>query len=247
MTAINIIKQLGLSDNEAKVYLACLELGQATCQELAKKSGVKRTTVYLAIDGLKEKGLVAQSKKAQKTMFIAESPDSLLSFSQKKHEALKQSLPELKSIYNRGGGEKPKARFYEGKEGYLAVYENILKDKPKEVLAVVSYDDLCRHLDLDYEQKWIEQRVKLGIKLRWLDFRTKTTEKMQRQGKQALRDLRFLPRAFNFTASMFIYGNKVVLMSGKAKDFMAVVIENSELCQMFKQLFEMLWGSSRIN
>lgn len=243
--SIQTIKQLGLSDNEARVYVACLELGQATCQQLAKKSGVKRTTVYLAVEGLKERGLVAQSKKAKKTMFIAESPDNLLLFSQKKHEAIKQALPELKSIYNKAGNEKPKVRFYEGKDGYTAVYENILRDKPKEILAIVSYDDLCRHLDQEYEKEWIEKRVKLGIKLRWLDFKTKTTEKMQRQGKGALREIRFLPSNFKFASSMFIYNDKIILMSGKAKEFAAVVIENSEFAQAQKQLFEILWLSNR--
>lgn len=241
--SIETIKQLGLTDNEAKVYLACLELGQATVQELSKKSGVKRTTVYIAIEGLKEKGLVSQSKKAKKTMFAVESPDSLLALSQKRHEALKQALPELKSIYNMAGAEKPKLRFYEARQGYLTVYENILKDKPKELLAIASYDDLCHHLDQRYEDEWIEQRIKLGIKLRWLDFRTRATEKMQRRSKEELRELRFLPKNFKFTSSMFIYNDKIVLMSGRQKDFMAVVIESSEFCQMFKQLFEFFWQS----
>ncbi len=244
MNTIEILKEFGLADNEAKVYLANLELGQATVQELGKKSGVKRTTIYTALEGLKEKGLVSQIKKGAKTFLVAEGPESLSNLSARRDSALKEALPELKALYN-VAGIKPRVRFYEGREGYLVVYENILKDKPKELLAIVSYDDLCRHLDQKYEEEWIKRRVKLGIKLRWLDFKTITTEKMQREGKKALREIRFLPDGFKFTSSMFIYSDKIVVMSGRTKEFMAVVIENSEFYQMFKQLFEMFWSNQK--
>jgi sugar-specific transcriptional regulator TrmB len=237
---IATLKQLGLSENEAKVYLAALELGQATVQGLAKKSAVKRTTVYTALEGLKEKGLVSQTKKDKKTFFAAESPENLVRLSWQHYQQIKKSLPELKSIYNTSD-TKPKVMFYEGREGYISVYENILKDEPKELLAIVSYDDFCRHLDYQYEQEWIERRIEKKITLRWLDFRTPKTEAMKKEGRKALREIRFLPKDFSFTSSMFIYENKLILMSGKQKEFMAVVIENTEFSQMFKQSFEMLW------
>ncbi len=52
------LKNAGLSENEAKVYLAALELGETSVYRLAKKSLVKRTTTYLAVETLKEKGLM---------------------------------------------------------------------------------------------------------------------------------------------------------------------------------------------
>lgn len=240
MSLITTLKQSGLSENEVKVYLANLELGQATVQELARKSGVKRTTIYTVIEGLKQKGLVAETKKGAKTFFAAENPKTLVQFSLKQHQQLKNILPELESIYNISD-VKPKVRFYEGKEGYVSVYENILKDKPKELLVIASYDNFHRHLDPKYEEDWIKRRIERKIKLRWLDFETKTTKAMQKEGKKVLREIRFLPKDFPFTSTMFIYSNKVVIVSGRQKDFMAVVVENSEFYQMFKQLFETLW------
>ena len=40
------LKSLGIEEKQAKVYLACLELGTATIQELADKSKVKRTSIF---------------------------------------------------------------------------------------------------------------------------------------------------------------------------------------------------------
>ena len=53
----SILKNIGLSETEAEVYLASLSLGPTTILKIARSSGVKRTSVYTIIDALKEKGL----------------------------------------------------------------------------------------------------------------------------------------------------------------------------------------------
>jgi len=57
------LEKIGLSKKEAKVYLACLELSEATIGQISKKSGVKRTTVYDIVESLKEKSLISSSTK----------------------------------------------------------------------------------------------------------------------------------------------------------------------------------------
>jgi len=243
MISINTLKEFGLTDNEAKVYLSGLELGISSVQDLAKKSGVKRTTVYTTIDGLKRKGLISQSKKGKKTFFVAESPERLVQLSESRYKQLKKTLPELKSIYNTAGA-KPKLRFFEGKEGYLAVYENILKEKPKECVALASYEDFFKHVDHEYEDAWTAKRISLGISLRWLDFATEHVMEHAFDGKESLRQLRLLPKEFRFKSTMFIYNDRVTIVSGGQKEFMAVVIEHPEFYHTFKQIFEILWEMS---
>ena len=41
----SFLQELGLSEKEAKVYLALLQFDRSTINELAKKTGVNRTTV----------------------------------------------------------------------------------------------------------------------------------------------------------------------------------------------------------
>ncbi|MDD4990023.1 MAG: helix-turn-helix domain-containing protein [Candidatus Pacebacteria bacterium] len=234
------LKEFGLTDNETRVYLAALELGQATIQELSKKAGVKRTTVYTTIEWLKDKGLLSQTKKGKKTLFLAENPDRIARFSEKRHQQIKDALPELKSIFN-ASQTKPTFQFYEGREGFLTVYEDILKDNPKEFLSIASSEHFYEHVDENYESRWVKKRLAKGMTLRWLDFQTPATEALHREDSKFLREIRFLPKGFPFTSTMFLYNNKTVVISGKQKDFLAVVIENQEFSQMFKAFFEMLW------
>lgn len=52
MNIENTLNSLGLSPNEAKVYLAALEMGTASAQDIAHKAGVIRTTGYSVLERL---------------------------------------------------------------------------------------------------------------------------------------------------------------------------------------------------
>lgn len=129
------LKKLGLSDKEAKVYLASLELGPSPMKDIAKQAHLNRATTYVIIDSLIEKGLASSFSKGKKKYFSAESPDRLLSLLHlKEHEAKEQErefkriLPELRQVYDTSG-ERPRVRFFEGKKGIAAIQEDILNTK----------------------------------------------------------------------------------------------------------------------
>ena len=70
------IEKLGLSEKEAKVYLASLELGPSPVQVISQKSKVNRATTYVVIDSLMAMGLMSTYDEGKKTFFTSESPES---------------------------------------------------------------------------------------------------------------------------------------------------------------------------
>ncbi|MFH0854627.1 MAG: helix-turn-helix domain-containing protein, partial [bacterium] len=60
------LQQIGLSDKEASVYLAALELGPTNIQALTKKSAIKRSTVYDIIKNLKNHGLMSETTRGKR-------------------------------------------------------------------------------------------------------------------------------------------------------------------------------------
>jgi len=52
------LKELGLSDNEIKIYLALLEHGILNPTQLAEKTGLHRSYIYDTLDRLLEKGII---------------------------------------------------------------------------------------------------------------------------------------------------------------------------------------------
>ncbi|MEK9131020.1 MAG: helix-turn-helix domain-containing protein, partial [Patescibacteria group bacterium] len=117
------LMHLGLSEKEAAVYLAALQLGPVPVQDIAKLSKVNRATTYVMIESLKKRGLIGSTQKDKKHIFIAEAPDRLMSLIRLQKKELEEQetemtklLPKLNAVFNRSG-EKPDVRYFEGLEG----------------------------------------------------------------------------------------------------------------------------------
>ncbi|MCL5407433.1 MAG: helix-turn-helix domain-containing protein, partial [Patescibacteria group bacterium] len=124
---LSILEKLGLSEKEAKVYLATLELAQDTVQNIAKKAGVNRPTTYFILKKLMQLGLISTLEKGKKTLFIAENPKELENLLDERvrdiergRKELKDNMNQLLAIYNIKQG-KPIVKYFEGLDGLEAM------------------------------------------------------------------------------------------------------------------------------
>jgi len=245
------LEQLGLSKNQAKVYLANLQLGAATVLNLAKYADLKRPTVYLILEDLEKLGLVSKTKdKRNKTLFKAEKPKRLLTDLRVKEELVNEMLPSLNAIYNLDP-EKPHIKIAEGVSGVRSVYNGIftyLAANPSEELLI--YGSLG-----DAQQLFGSQVVDLFQTLmkqsknpiREIGNDDHETRKYYRESAalnphHELRMIRNDGRFFK-TDNM-IYGNTVVIFSVKDQIF-ATTIEASNIVETYKTLFNMAWRSGK--
>ena len=178
MITFKDLEQFGLSDKEAKVYLACLELGPSTAAQIAQKADVNRATTYVAIESLTKQGLLSSHEKDSKTFFSAEDPAMLKRLLDQQREevknklsSLEELLPELIKMHNYAG-EKPKVRFFEGKEGLDTIKDEILKVKDKKIEAFFPIDDLIKVFSAEEEQKYFQRRLAKKISIRGLYTRS---------------------------------------------------------------------------
>ena len=121
MVEIDVLRNLGFSEKEAKIYLALLEMGTGTAMTISKKADIKRPTTYLILEELKKKGLVSEIPE-QKHVFAAENPEVLQKNLKQNLANLGELLPIFKAKFNRG--EKPKIKYYEGKDNLYKLYFN---------------------------------------------------------------------------------------------------------------------------
>ena len=54
-----VLQEIGLTQNEIKVYLTLLELGESKTGEILKKSRLNSGRIYEILNSLQEKGLVS--------------------------------------------------------------------------------------------------------------------------------------------------------------------------------------------
>ena len=121
MDPIQTLKQLSLSEKQAQVYLALLELGESPMTSLARKANLKRPTVYLVIDELIILGLCSEIIKGKKKFYSAIHPRRLVEITRFREKQAEKLLPELLAIQNTT--HKPKVRMLEGLAGVRTAYE----------------------------------------------------------------------------------------------------------------------------
>jgi len=237
-----VLRRFGLTDKEISVFLASLELGQTTVNEIARKSNTFRTYCYDILKSLMEKGLVRYFIRSGVKYYETVEPEKLIDILQETEDQITSILPELSSI--RGSTtKKPGVQFYEGKEGIKTIHEDIIKNKPEEVLV---YGNTGKHYEVMewYFPRYIRERVKNKIKARVINERSKLTEEMiKKTEKEELRKTRFFPKGISFPTIKYIYGNKVAMLSFD-KDVVGIVIDNKNLAEGERQAFELLWKAA---
>jgi|SRR3989344_1004467 len=232
-----ILEKFGFSFNESKAYLACLEMGIASAQDIAKKAGLKRTTTYSVLTYLVNRGVVGKTIVRNKTRFVAEPPEKLFNVISEIQSDIKKVLPQLEAIYNKNE-TKPKITFFEGENAIHNVYEDTLKEKPQEILEW-NTNSFFDHFPNEYG--YIEKRIKSGIKARRIAGKySRWDTKHQYLDKKELAETVIVPeKLFSPEIEVNIYNNKVAFMN--YVENMSVIIESKAIADAMRQVYELSW------
>lgn len=246
--------KLGLSEKEAKVYLASLELGPSPVQKISQRSKVNRATTYVVIEDLKAMGLMSTFDQGKKTYFVAEQPERLLSHLKSQESELKEKiaimqekLPELKSIFNANEG-KPKVKYYEGIEGLKAVRRDFietLKLKGGEVFAFLPLDEFDKIKPLFQEGEYLVKALsKIKFKVIYTSENGRDKE-YEEESRKIGDEVVFVDyKSYPLKGGMNVYGDKVFLIDYLGKTG-GIMIENRTLAKMFESIFLMTWNKNK--
>ena len=241
------LTKLGLDEKEAKIYLATLEFGPINIQNLAKKSGVRRSTSYEIIRNLKTKGLLSEIVKGKRKLIIATSPEKLKRDAKEKERLINQLLPELKLLDN-SGATKPRITHYEGREGLREIYMIALEAKDKRADWISPIQSVVETVGEDFLEKYVETKQKMGYWIRSLHITSRqvSTYKYLRPDtfEKTLRKVRFSPTEIDIPNTMAIWDDKVAIMSTKREGF-GFIIESKDYAISMKALYELLWNISK--
>jgi len=237
--------QFGLSEKEAKVYLACLELDDSVASEIAIKSNLPRTLVYDILERLIDLGLISYSIRDNKKFFRASDPEELLRILHEKEEAVKKALPTLKHLQKMKGVKRPKVEVYEGKEGMKAVMNDILRSGVNEFLSYGSSRSSFEVIPA-FMEEWHKERIKRRVVMKIIYNNTKEAREKIIGRTESLKYVKykFMPITLESPTATIIYGNKVVQQSWTKEPF-AVIIENEEMAKNQKRYFEELWKMAK--
>lgn len=234
------LKNFGLTENEAKVYLAVVEIGEATATPIRKKTDLHMSRVYEALNSLAEKGLVSYFLKNNVKHFKAADPDTFFDILDEKKEELLKIIPQIK-ILKEKKKEEYSVSIYEGYKALKQLYEHILfsLDKNDEIL-VLGADDSSKHfLSKTFFKQYSTEKIKKKIKTRFI-FNHDAYETAEEYDKMPYTEARILPKGTVVGAVMDIYPDKTSILLLKEKPVI-FHIDCKEVADSYRKYFEFLW------
>lgn len=239
---IKLISDFGLTDNEARIYIASLSLGASSILKISKEANIKRTTSYSVIESLKQKGLMYIEQKGWKQYYVAENPEKLASIIEKKKEKLQIGLPYLMSLYNMKGHDSL-IKYYEGLELVKSAYESMIKDiKAHQDYFVLSDASKWLSLDKQYFNNFSKRRAKLNINIKMLLQNSNRAKEIIKRKAEFNAQIKLLPKNTNLNTNLVVTPQRA-LVHQLIPPIIAISVENPNIINMYKEMFEIMWKS----
>lgn len=237
---LDILRKVGLSEGEIKVYNAVLGIGIAPINKIHEKTGIERRNIYDILNKLIERGLVTYMNENKKRSFQISSPNRLLEYIDEKKEAfedikkkLSLQMPEILKEFQ-AKNEDIKAEVFRGVEGIKTVWNDMLNYS--EMFWIGS----GRYVPKRYPNffiPWNKRRIKKRIKV----FNLLRYEMRGQIEVWTYEKVKYLPKEFSGTPAVIgIFGNKIAhFLYGE--NLFAFVIESKELAENYKSYHKYLW------
>ncbi len=241
---VEITRNIGLTTKAAKIYLAALELGEASVQQLAQKARMKRTTLYYILDELIEAGALVSVKTGKKTYYVPEQPSTLLKNAKEKILNFEDSLELLEDMAARVN-KKPRAYFLYGTAGFRQVWDMILNTKEKEYRIITEGVNFLNYVREKYiVDEIIAKKKKLGVRSRQLITASAYARQIMAKDTQENRVSKLLPAIYKLPFTEIITESMVAFISPRFNN-MIFIVENDSFSRTRKSIFETLWDSIR--
>lgn len=235
-----------MSEKEAGVYMAMLELGPASVQDIAKKSGVNRATTYVMLEALKKRGLVTCVERNKKTLFAAESPERILgmiaeelSQVKDKEGSVREIIPSLMALF-KAVEDKPRVRYYEGEGGIKSCREAQLElsRSCRFCYTYIHFDNnIVAVAKVNEKERLKMSSGRLKVKIL---YSIDDGVELPLFGPNV--ELKQLPKHTPpFQGELNVFDNFVLLATAKTKPI-GVILESGDFAVLCKSFFELLWN-----
>jgi len=246
---IDYLKELDLSEIEAKLYLRLLQSGPTNVRDLAQTIDIKRTTAYFYIDQLVEKGLIMKIVRGSKKLLAANEPDNLESLVEKKVtsakviqrnlptilDTLKSSLPEKTAI------ENAEIKYYKGLQGVKKIYEHAIK--ANEIRSYVKLEETggIFQNNIDFFTQAFNKNKNLIIREILYNSPLSKEQAPKLLSKNKRYFFKFMPSELKLTSGDVLIYDKNVAILNYQNTLNGVVLNNKDYFNNSKELFDFIW------
>ncbi len=239
-----LLKEIGLTEGEIKVYLTLLKLGETTTGKIIEEAQISSGKIYEILEKLIKKGLASYIIKEKTKYFSAASPNRILDYLYEKEKSLKEKeqelLKELPALLSFEKAEKKEyeTNLFKGFKGIQTAIFEAFEDltKKDEVLTM----GISSHKKEQYNllwQRWHKERINKKLICKAI-FSDRDTEYYKTFNKMKFTEVKVLK---GVTPSAIDVMGKKVLIFTYGEEASCLSIKNPEIAQSFKTFFETMW------
>ncbi len=248
-----MLQKIGLSENEIAVYVCVVERGKLSAVDIARITGINRTTIYSVSKELIAKGLIIEDLgQGSARYFTAVPPEDLRNLYlreenelREKKQAIDQAIEALKVIPASKNYSVPKIRFVD--EGQLEAF--LYKQLPVWIASAKPNDP----------HWWgFQDATILEAFPGWIDFWWKTIpehmhfngltnkknpaeKKMSATHGDERRHMKYWDSSMEFTATHVVVGDYVLFLMTRQHPYYLVETKDAVMAENLRQMFKAIW------
>jgi len=228
------LEQFGLNEKEARVYLAALQLGASSVQNIAQAANIHRVSTYDILESLKDKGYVQESTEGTRRIIIPADPESMMESIRRKERIFADLMPELKALQGKKTG-KPRVRYFEGREQVWQAFLDFLSSETATLRIYGSAEQGLASFPTELSSKALKKLSGLPAQII-----TETGTAGALSGKGDIR-MKFVAPGRKFKSNAIIGSHRVISIDWE--EMVALVIDDSNNAENQRFIFDMLWDN----
>lgn len=238
---LKLLEDTGFTGKESQVYLALLELSQGNVTDISKITELKRSIIYVILEGLVKRGYVSEIPDKKINNYQATDPSVILRQLQTTAKNFSEMLSFFQTLHNKGK-KRPKISYYETKDGIWNIYEEM--SRTKKPFFISSYSSIKKYFPRAIE-KWIQEDRKSELAENGQHLVPNNPEDIAigTEFKKANQKVKVLQNIKELKLDFTVFGNKLAITSFENNPFI-VVMESEELAKSVRALFEIIWQSA---
>src|SRR3989344_206197 len=236
-----ILKELGLTRTEIRIYLTLLELGTSTAGKILEKSKLPNSTVHRDLNSLIEKGIINYILEGKRKIYQATDPENFFDFIEEKKRKFEEILPELKAK-QKPEKDKETASVYKGIRGIKEVYNIMINTKGKEYNTFGGGPITAEIMGFTWWLNLHKKRVANKLPSRQI-FDRSVKLGGKEIAKNPLTKIRYVDKEFAQFQETIIAGDFVAIAVFTENPY-AFLIKDNSVAESYRKYFELLWKNA---
>lgn len=252
---LNLVKKLiaaGMSDTEARVYVALLARPSMTIQEVSDMAGLPRSSVMLALERFSTNGVIDEYVHGKRRNFVVRDPkmiEHLVDDKMKDLELQKANLSNLisniKNSHFLTTAKGAQIEILKGESGFKDIYERTLKLKKGQEILRISVEAKKFFFYPDFLKKYLTEKNKRGIKTRLLIPEGEMAKDVRNRDNFDLRETRFLSKKLYDPNCAITIWSDFVAFTVWDENLETTVIKSKQVVDILRSVFELLWLNAK--